>query len=479
MGRVELALRQEGTFQRLCAIKRMHPALLTDSSLCAMFVEEARVAGLIRHPNVVGVVDVGTDIDGPFLAMDFVDGISLRDVIRHAETSGLVVPVQVCCRIAAEVARGLDAAHTLVGLDGPPMTVVHRDVSPQNVLLGADGVVRVVDFGIAKVLGAGDQTRTGILKGKLGYMAPEVLKLQRPTPATDMFSVGVVLFEILAACRLYTGEDDVERAQRILNDPPPDVAEHRDDVPVPLQALLLRLLAKEPSSRPSASDCAEQLLEIADALAKDEGRVDIRSYLDEAFTIELDRRRAEIEQAVRALHTEQTPTRSAKVAKVRRDDPLEEGRSFPRRWRVAAITVMIVGTLSVAIWRAWESRPEPTPSIAGVQHVTLSLQTSPPGARVVLAGTDRGLTPLRLEMPRSDQPVEARFELEGHEPLTRSFELSSDLRAEIPLLREADAGPPESSAQSQPTRTEGEGRMRSRMRRVPMMEAQRPPLWDD
>lgn len=153
MGRVELALRREGEFRRVYAVKRLHPHLVEDADLRAMFIDEARVAGRIRHANVVSVLDVGEDREGPYLVMDYVEGLALSAIMAHHAASGELLPVQICVRIGAEIARGLQAAHELTDDRGNLLDVVHRDVSPSNVLVGFDGGVRLADFGIARALG--------------------------------------------------------------------------------------------------------------------------------------------------------------------------------------------------------------------------------------------------------------------------------------------------------------------------------------
>ena len=176
MGRVELSVRRGPSFQRLYAVKRLHQAITSNSDARMMFLEEGRLAGLIHHPNVVGVLDVGEDAQGPFLVMEYVDGITARDVIVHAKRHGIPTPVQIAVRIIAQAARGLATAHDLTSHDGSALELVHRDISPHNILVGFDGIARVADFGIARASGREHRTSTGVLKGKLGYMAPEVLQ---------------------------------------------------------------------------------------------------------------------------------------------------------------------------------------------------------------------------------------------------------------------------------------------------------------
>jgi serine/threonine-protein kinase len=251
MGQVYLAVRREGAFERLFALKRLKPELVDEPDVRAMFLDEARLAGLIRHPNVVGVVDVGQDGDGPFLVMEYVEGITASDLARSA--SEKLLPVEVCLRVVRDVAEGLQAAHELSDGDGRPLRLVHRDVSPQNILISFDGTSRVTDFGIAKALGRVAKTSTGVLKGKLGYMAPEQLRFEEPDRRADLFALGVVLFELLTGRRLYESNDGLDGPRRILAEPPPDLTDYREDAEPELVDLLFHLLAKNPAARPESA----------------------------------------------------------------------------------------------------------------------------------------------------------------------------------------------------------------------------------
>lgn len=284
MGEVTLALRKEGEFQRLYALKRLIAPYHEDDEVRTMFLDEARIAGLIHHPNVVSVLDVGTDDNGPFLVMDYVEGVSFSQLVKQVAKDGAKLPLQVILRVVADACRGLHAAHELVAMDGTPQPVVHRDVSPQNVLLGFDGVARVTDFGVAKVLDHFAQTSSGLLKGKAGYMSPEQLRFEVLDRRSDLFSVGVVLFEMLAGRRLYVSKNKVPPARRILDEPPPDIGEDRSDLPPPLIALSFRLLAKDKELRPTnALEVAEQLEAIRVPLEGEQGAVDVGKYVSELF----------------------------------------------------------------------------------------------------------------------------------------------------------------------------------------------------
>ncbi|MEM6531128.1 MAG: serine/threonine-protein kinase [Myxococcota bacterium] len=274
MGYVDLATMKRGAFERYVAIKRIHRHLLEDDEQRKMFMDEAQLAGLIRHPNVVSVVDVFEDEDGPALVMDYVEGVSLARIL---ETQAL--PVQLALKFCLDVARGLDAAHSLRDISGKLLSLVHRDVTPSNVLIGLDGVARLTDFGVAKALNRQAQTHTGTLKGKLGYMAPELLRFEAPSAKSDLFSLGVVLFECLSGERLYPSGETADGPRRILTEPPPDIADFRRNVPVAIVQLLFKMLAKYPKERPeSAADVAWTLQLAIDEVSATEGHYDPVSF---------------------------------------------------------------------------------------------------------------------------------------------------------------------------------------------------------
>jgi serine/threonine protein kinase len=303
-GEVELIVRREGRFQRLYARKRLLPAHQQDVELRSMFFEEARLAGMIRHPNVVSVLDVGADQQGPFLLLDYVDGVSAQKIIENARAKAEPIPLQVCLRIAMQVADGLHAAHELTDHQGRSLGLVHRDVSPANILVGYDGVARVSDFGVARALGRSTHTATGFLKGKFGYMSPEQLRFEEPDRRSDLFALGVVLFELISARRLYANQEGMDGARRALNEPPPDLADHRDDVPEALVQLLFAMLAKQPVHRPETAKWVSNRLEaISAALAAEEGRIDVAEYLEQEFGAERQQQQAALSTLLAAPPT--------------------------------------------------------------------------------------------------------------------------------------------------------------------------------
>jgi eukaryotic-like serine/threonine-protein kinase len=305
MGYVELCFRREGRFLRWCARKRLHEQFRSDLTFRSMFMDEARLAGLVRHPNAVGVLDVGEDQDGPFLIMDFIEGVSLSRVIGEAADSGRPFPMQVAVRICFDAAMGLHAAHEVRSEDGTVLRLVHRDMSPQNILIGFDGTVRVTDFGIAKALGNTSRTSAGVLKGNIGYLSPEQLRFEDADRRSDFFSLGVTLYELLSGQRLYPNTDGFDGTRRILSEPPPDIGEVRSDVPPELVELLFELLAKERESRPAtAAEIAGRLEGILAALIAEEGSVTVADYMDQHFASQRQQQRSFLSEHLRQLEAE-------------------------------------------------------------------------------------------------------------------------------------------------------------------------------
>ena len=258
MGTVEVVLKEDRGVDRLYARKRLLPSLCNDEIFLKMFLDEARIAGSIHHPNVVSVLHCGKDSDGPFLLMDLVQGLSLFELLK-ASSRTTILPLSFILELGLRCALGLEAAHTASDNEGRPLGLVHRDLSPQNILLSWQGEVRITDFGIAKADGRESQTSTGLLKGKWGYMSPEQLSFRPVDHRSDLFSLGIVLFETITGRRLYGGNGGVKAARRILNEEPLDPRAYRLDCPEPLAELVVSLLQKEPTSRPqSAAIVAER-----------------------------------------------------------------------------------------------------------------------------------------------------------------------------------------------------------------------------
>jgi serine/threonine-protein kinase len=247
-------------FGRTVAIKRLHPHLAKERDFVTMLTDEARVTGRIGHPNIVPTLDVVTSQGELFLVMEYVPGLTLAALLTNAAEQGERVPPAIACAIMAGVLRGLDAAHEARDESGRPLEVVHRDVSPQNILIGTDGVPRLLDFGIAKAVGRLHTTRDGQLKGKLGYMAPEQLGGRTVDRRTDIYAASVVLWEALTGQRLFSGDDEATTFGNIMQKKVPAPSALVPEVPGAIDAAVLSGLDREPSRRFSrARDMAAAL----------------------------------------------------------------------------------------------------------------------------------------------------------------------------------------------------------------------------
>jgi serine/threonine-protein kinase len=237
-------------FSRTVAIKRLHAQLALDPDFVSMFVDEARLATRIRHPNVVPTLDIVSEAGELLLVMDYVPGESLAQCLRAVSTARQTIPIEIVSAIGCAILHGLDAAHEATGESGEPLHIVHRDVSPQNVLVGADGVPRLIDFGVAKAAGRIQTTREGQLKGKIAYMAPEQLNSAATVDRrTDVYAAGVVLWETLTRQRLFFADNDAIVMRNVLErevEPPSAVASGLDPR---LDGIVMRALQREPARR--------------------------------------------------------------------------------------------------------------------------------------------------------------------------------------------------------------------------------------
>jgi serine/threonine-protein kinase len=236
-------------FSKIVAIKRILPHLLGQQEFLEMFVDETRLAARIQHPNVVSTLDAVVTQEEVFLVMEYVLGEPASRLLREARTRGEPMPVRIAVSIVCGALRGLHAAHEARSDTGELLGVVHRDVSPQNILVGVDGVTRVIDFGIAKARGRLQTTREGEIKGKLAYMSPEQLTGLEPDRRTDVHAMGVILWEALTGRRLYSGDNDAIIYANVLHsvvEPPSRVAAH---VPPALDPVVMRAIARNPADR--------------------------------------------------------------------------------------------------------------------------------------------------------------------------------------------------------------------------------------
>jgi serine/threonine-protein kinase len=293
-------LRGKRGFEKLFAIKTIRTELVEDARFQEMFLDEARIASGVQHPNVAQIIDLGEANDVLFIVMEWVDGDSLAKVRKLAMRRATDLPVGVALRVLADAGAGLHAAHELRDSRGQPLGIVHRDVSPQNLLVSTAGSVKVIDFGIAKSQNRSQgETGTGVVKGKIQYMAPEQVKKGRTVDRrTDVWALGVCLHELVAGRPPYGGDDDVEVIRKLLHDEPPQLAE---GLPEPVARILARSIAMDPDDRfPTAAGLQRALESAMKELGEPTTSDDVGGFLRATFPELEERRRRLVTQAIEA-----------------------------------------------------------------------------------------------------------------------------------------------------------------------------------
>lgn len=296
-----------GGFQRFVAIKRLHPHLASEQEFVEMFVDEARLAASIHHPNVVPILDIGASDHGYYLVMEYVEGDTLARLLARAASKGERLPMPIALRVILDTLAGLHAAHELRDENDALLGLVHRDVSPQNILVGIDGTSRITDFGVAHASSRLSTTRGGQLKGKLAYMAPEQARGQGVDRRADVFAMGTVLWEVLAGRRLFKADSDAETLNRVLFEGIPRIREIDPGLPSALDAVAARALEREPEQRyATCAELSDALERAARATRLVASARDVASYVKETIGDDIQQQR----EAVRAWLAVNEPSRA-------------------------------------------------------------------------------------------------------------------------------------------------------------------------
>ncbi|RYZ05477.1 MAG: serine/threonine protein kinase [Myxococcales bacterium] len=368
-------------FSRTVAIKQLHPQYAHDPKFVAMFLDEARLASRVHHPNVVSPLDVISHPPDLFMVMDYVHGESLSRLLKRRP--GEPVPPRIAAAIIGQVLLGLHAAHDAAGESGEPLELVHRDVSPHNIMVTKDGVAKVVDFGIAKAKARSQQTERGMLKGKLGYMSPEQINFETVDRRADVFAVGVVLWEMLTGRRLFDGDTPDVVLQNLMELPIPAPS---SIVPVPpdLDHVVLSALGRSTEERFSNARAMAQALDYATPGAS---MLELAAWVDERAGDEL-AARAELVLDVEALRfddftqsgnlpfgsTPPPPSQAPAPEPPIPSTPPPVALAAPPKSRLSKKLVVLSALallLGLSVW-AWASyRPSPAVGGAGPSVVAL------------------------------------------------------------------------------------------------------------
>jgi len=289
-GMAELFLARDGSpegFDKLVVLKKILPRYAENPRYVQLFLDEAKLAAGLDHPHIARVYDMGRADGHDFFTMEYVHGQDLRSILRRSERTRKPVPIGLAVQVASTVASALHHAHERLRPDGTLLDIVHRDVSPSNILVSYDGAIKLVDFGVAKATSNSARTRTGAVKGKVAYMSPEQARGGPTDRRSDVFSLGVVLWELVAIRRLFKSENDLATIQSTIHKPPPPLAGERKDCPAELDRIIARALDKEPGTR---YQTAQELQRDLETLAR-EHKLDPSSiwisYLNDQFAPEI------------------------------------------------------------------------------------------------------------------------------------------------------------------------------------------------
>lgn len=369
----------------IVAVKRPHRHLATDKTYISMLVDEARLAAAIEHPNVVRVRRLAFERDAPYIVMDYIDGVSLSELRKALGEIGRAIDARIALRIVLDALAGLHAAHELAGDDGEPLGIIHRDVSPHNVLVGSDGRSRLTDFGIAKAADRVQVTRTNEVKGKLAYLAPErVDKRRMCTRQSDVFSMGVVLWECIAGRRLFRGDEAVDTLHEVMSLPIPRLRKLGAFVSEPLDQAIMRALSRDLDERYATAESFARALERAAGKRQIASPEEVRDLLVAVAGPTLRIRHAQIRRAIgearaRAAlasvggeldfsdtdtesielqHKEliarvAPPAPSARYAFAELDEAESLGEATRRRWPLAVGGVLGVALIGIATSSMW------------------------------------------------------------------------------------------------------------------------------
>jgi serine/threonine protein kinase len=343
-----------GGFSRVVAIKRLLPHLLQNREFTDMLLNEARLAARVRHPNVVATLDVVASKGDVLLVLDYVEGEALSTLCRaQAKEKKDFVPIPIAVGIMQDTLHGLRAIHEAVDEKGRPLDLVHRDISPPNVLVGVDGVARVLDFGIAKALQQLDESVAGRRMGKMGYMSPEQIRGERLTQRSDVFSAGIVLWELLAMRRLFPADQPEERVQSILRGDYQRPSALRKDLPPELDGVVMRALELSPDAR---YQTIAEFSEALEAVARAATRREIGDWVSELARDALGERTRMVARLENWAGGPEIPLSSTPFAS---EMPLPVAPGTPKKDKVVTSLEDQLATNSAAIAKATASREAP------------------------------------------------------------------------------------------------------------------------
>jgi serine/threonine-protein kinase len=470
-GMAELFLGKDPHTLRPVVIKRILPHLARQGNFVAMFIDEARIGSLIKHPNLVEIFElgqVGTDL---FLVMEYLAGENLAGLVRRLVGRGERLPYVLAAHIIAQACLGLHAAHTLTDDDGKELQVVHRDVSPQNLFVTYTGELKVLDFGIATAAHRLHHTATGQLKGKVSYMSPEQVRGETLDCRSDIFSLGVVLYELSMQRRLFKRASELMVLKAVTEEPIPRPSRERPDYPRALENICLRALARDPSQRYDTAfdmylDLAEMIGDVPDL------RGELEAEMARLFPDRIAEKRkllvhvragtdvgplpaAEVDELVDVPQVSQISGTGARAVPIVPTAVVDA----PKRRRVWPLLVLLLllggGAGGVVYWQMRDDdvvafvpppfvpqaieAPAVEPPPAKPDDIEISVVTEPPGAAIAIDGEVVGVSPLDVKKPRGDRKLHVELRLASYETQSQDIKLDRDQRLVVALVKDKPA----------------------------------------
>jgi serine/threonine protein kinase len=478
-------------FSKLLVVKELRAEQADDDVYVNMFMDEARLAARLSHPNIVQTIEVGSDGPRRFLVMEYLDGQPLHRVLRRAGRDGYPLTVGVRVRVLADVLEALAYAHTLAEFDGTPLGIVHRDVSPQNVFLTYDGQVKLIDFGIAKTSLSSQQTTAGVLKGKVRYMAPEQSRGQAVDARSDVFSCGVVLWELLLGRGPWEGQTEFQVLDGLMRASIPRLYPSTDlpqDVSPDLAAVIQRATSPAPADRyPTARAMRDALLASLPPIDRDNHNEELREVVASLFAEERRELRAVVDTQLRGISS-QASLNVVSLTRVRADESISSSARRPRmadesfhgsmpsgaagagpeivitsisqrpratgfrRGTIAILAAAVLVASAAIAWAVTRRAPEPPPNDAkalpapppapsqtgavdGPSAVHVTVRASPAASKVYVDGVPVG-NPYDARIPRDNVIHALVVEAPGYLTKTRGFSSAADSEIEIALDRD-------------------------------------------
>jgi eukaryotic-like serine/threonine-protein kinase len=453
--------------QKLVVLKALRPDIAAEQQALSMFLDEARLAAQLNHANIVQTYEVGTAGDRPVIVMEYLEGQPLSAVLRKGEAAGNPISLGIFLCVILNVLEGLHYAHEITTYDGTPLRLVHRDVSPQNVFLTYDGQIKILDFGIAKAATSQNHTATGVIKGKLSYMAPEQMVASPVDRRADVYSIGCILWAAAAGDKLWRNVPGVDLVRKVVSGDVPSPRSVNPACSVELERIIMKALKADPDQRySSALELQEDLERFCVAEGYAVHKKEVGAYVSSLFAETQAQLRQAIEKEIRLavtdtkleldlvpveIHDPENPP--LEYVDEGEDDEQPAGSS--RAWMAALVLVLIAGGILFARSRVLSPAPTPTPApaaavaaapspaksvaatSAAASNVTFELRAEPSDARLSLDGVALDGNPVVKVLARNKSPHVVSASAEGYETVSKEFSAESNGSVVLTLVRSA------------------------------------------